>query len=381
MKRVLVTGGAGFIGIHLVKKLLQMNYQITILDNLNPQVHGPNAKLDHSVSPYVDFMQGDIFDYYICEQAVRNQDVIIHLAADTATGQSMYEITKCTNSNITGIANLLQAICNQHTKIDQIVLASSRAVYGEGKYICPQCGIVYPDGRFSEDLKHCIYDPRCPKCSGFLKQTATSEESELKPQSIYGITKMTQELYLRTICKAMNIPYTILRFQNVYGEGQSLINPYTGILSVFSSNIMSGKPIEIFEDGMESRDFVHVEDVVRAVLLATKGEASNTVFNVGTGHNTTILELTKRLYFYFREPPNYHINHMYRLGDIRHNYADISRMKHVLGYEPKVSLEEGLLKFTNWTKQKNFLNNNYEESLNIMKGKGILNLSIQNEDK
>lgn len=372
MKRVLVTGGAGFIGIHLVKKLLEMNYQITILDNLDPQVHGTNAKLDQSVSPHVSFILGDISDYHTCEQAVQNQDIIIHLASDTATGQSMYEITKCTKSNIDGIANLLQAIFNLHTNVNKIVLASSRAVYGEGKYICPKCGIVYPNGRCVEDLKQHIYDPRCPKCNGFLKQTATCEESELKPQSIYGATKITQELYLRTICKEMDIPYTILRFQNVYGEGQSLINPYTGILSIFSSNIMSEKPIEIFEDGQESRDFVHVEDVVRAVLLAVENNTANTIFNVGTGHSTTLLELSKLLYSYYDKHPNYHINHLYRSGDIRHNYADINKIKHILGYEPQLSLEEGLLKFTNWIKQKNYFNNHYEESLNIMKGKGIL---------
>ncbi len=372
MKQILVTGGAGFIGTNLILKLLQMGYHITILDNLEAQVHGQAAKLNPALKPYVSFIKGDIKDYHACEKALKNQNIIIHLAADTATGQSMYEITKCTKSNIIGTANLLQCLSNQHMQLEKFIFASSRAVYGEGKYICPRCGIVYPKGRNIKDLKQRRYELYCPSCHGHIEKMPSDEESILMPQSIYGITKLTQEQYIRVICGALEIPYTILRFQNVYGEGQSLINPYTGILSIFSSRILTGKPIHIFEDGLESRDFIHVQDVVSVILSVLEQDVSEVVLNVGSGRSTSLIELVKLLYRFYDMPVNYKINYKYRLGDIRHNCADINLIHEVLGFTPSISLEEGLLRFTAWARKMNIFEDYYEESLNVMKGKGIL---------
>lgn len=372
MKQILVTGGAGFIGINLIMKLLQTNYHITILDNLEPQVHGHDAKLNPEIEPYVTFIKGDIKDYHVCEQVLKNQDIIIHLAADTATGQSMYDITKCTQSNINGTANLLQCLSNQHMHLEKFIFASSRAVYGEGKYMCPKCGIVYPKGRSVKDIEHHEYEPNCPICHGPIDKMASDESSTLMPQSIYGITKLTQEQYICTICDALEIPYTILRFQNVYGEGQSLTNPYTGILSIFSSRILTGDPIYIFEDGLESRDFIHVQDVVSVILNVLEKDTSKLILNVGSGRSTSLIELAKLLYRLYDMPLNYTINHVYRLGDIRHNYADINLIHKVLGFKPSILLEDGLLRFTTWAKNMNIFENYYEESLKIMKGKGIL---------
>ena len=372
MKQILITGGAGFIGTNLILKLLHMDYHITILDNLEPQVHGQKAKLNPALKPYVSFIKGDINDYYVCKQALQNQNVIIHLAADTATGQSMYEITKCTKSNINGTANLLQCISNQRIQLEKFIFASSRAVYGEGKYICPKCGIVYPKGRYIKDLKQHKYEPYCPICHGYIEKRPSDEDSILAPQSIYGITKLTQEQYIRTICGSLGIPYVILRFQNVYGEGQSLINPYTGILSIFSSRILAGKPIFIFEDGLESRDFIHIQDVVSVILNVLQQDVTEPILNVGTGHSTSLIELVKLLYHFYDMPVNYKINYKYRLGDIRHNYADTNLIYKVLGFTPSVFMEEGILRFTAWAKNMNIFDNYYEKALNIMKGKGVL---------
>lgn len=372
MKKILVTGGTGFIGTNLIIKLLQAGHHVTVLDNLNPQVHGQNATLSPEIEPYVSFIKGNIQDYHICEQALQNQDIVIHLAADTATGQSMYDITKCTQSNINGTANLLQCLSNHRMNLEKFIFASSRAVYGEGKYMCPKCGIVYPKGRNIKDIEQHQYEPYCPICHGLIEKMASDEKSILMPQSIYGITKLTQEQYISTICGALEIPYTILRFQNVYGEGQSLTNPYTGILSIFSSRILTGNPIYIFEDGLESRDFIHVQDVVSAILKVLEKNKSELILNVGSGHSISLIKLVKLLYHIYGFPFNYKINYAYRLGDIRHNYADISLIRETLGFKPSVLLEDGLLKFKAWTRNMSIFENNYEESLNIMKGKGIL---------
>lgn len=372
MKNILITGGAGFIGTNLIKRLLPMGNKITVLDNLDPQVHGINAKVEPDIRPYISFIKGNVDNYHTCEQAVCGQDIIIHLAADTATGQSMYEITKCTKSNINGIANILQAITNQHIKVEKIIFTSSRAVYGEGKYICPNCGVIYPKRRNFEDIKRREYDPPCPVCHCKIKKAATDEDSLLIPQSIYGVTKLTQELYISTVCRSLNIPFVILRLQNVYGEGQSLINPYTGILSIFASRIITGKPIEIFEDGQESRDFIHVQDVIEVIVAVLMRNISNSTINVGSGKSTSVLELVKLLYSSFNIQPNYTINYMYRSGDIRHNYADIKLMHNLLGFTPSISLQNGIARFTNWVNEMDITENYYAEALNTMKGKGIL---------
>ena len=371
--KILVTGGAGFIGTHLVKHLLQTSCHITILDNLDSQVHGENAVLSPEISPYVTFIKGDVCNYEHCTNALADQDMVIHLAADTATGQSMYEINKCTLNNINGTANLLQCMSNSQHTVKKIILASSRAVYGEGKYKCKNCGNVYPSKRKLSDLDKHLYEPKCPKCGRCVEKTATDEESPVKPQSIYGITKLTQEQYISVLCNALGIPYTILRFQNVYGEGQALNNPYTGILSTFSAMITSCQQVRIFEDGLESRDFIHVQDVVTAILKVMKSsKANNKVLNVGSGKSITLIEITEMLYKVFNKVPNYIINNEYRVGDIRHNYANINAIYECLGFFPEITIEEGISRYADWVLRQKIQDNDYYKSLNIMKGKGLL---------
>lgn len=374
MLRILVTGGAGFIGTKLIQCLLKRGHSITVLDKLESQVHGPNPHLDTSIEPYVSFIKGDVNEYSVCCQALNMQDVIIHLVADTATGQSMYEINKCTRSNINGTANLLQCLCNEQHHIQQFILASSRAVYGEGKYFCPNCGTVYPKNRTEADMARHFYELRCPNCCETVEKTATDEASPLEPMSIYGITKLTQEQYISIICKTIGIPYTIFRFQNVYGEGQSLINPYTGILTTFTNRILTKHPVILFEDGLESRDFIHVQDVVTAIMTALdkKERAQNQIFNVGTGKATSLITLLSLLYASYGIEPNYNISHKYRLGDIRHNYADIHFIHDKLGFLPQISLEKGIARYVAWSANADILDNNFEKSIEIMERRGIL---------
>lgn len=353
MDKILITGGAGFIGLNLSLKLLTKGYKITILDNLSDQVHGKNAELPLDLKDKVTFIKGDVRNKNDWRKALLGQDIIIHLAAETGTGQSMYEISKYSEVNIGGTANMLDILVNEKHSIEKIVLASSRAIYGEGKYICKKCGVVYPNNRENEDMKTGDFSVKCPKCNNDkIKLLATDEQSLINPISIYAITKYTQENLISVTCEVLKIPYVILRYQNVYGPGQSLINPYTGILSIFSTRIINGNDIDIFEDGMESRDFVYIDDVVDATIVGIeKKEADYEIFNVGSGNNINILEVARTLKNAYNSKVNIEISGNYRMGDIRHNYADITKIKKKLGYKPKINFKEGIKRFINWVEQ------------------------------
>jgi len=376
MKNVLITGGAGFIGSSIALKLIDSDYNVTVLDNLSPQIHGDNPEdsfLYKRIKNKVNFVKGDVSNRADWEKALVNQDAIIHLAAETGTGQSMYEIEKYTKVNISGTAILLDILTNTKTNVRKVIVASSRAIYGEGKYYCEEHGIVYPHERKERDMLNKDFSNKCPVCGKNVQLKATDEEAKIHPSSIYGITKQVQEQMVLSSCKAINIPAVAYRYQNVYGPGQSLKNPYTGILSIFSTNILHNQPINIFEDGEESRDFVYIDDVVDATIIGLeKDEADYQVFNVGSGKSTTVKQVAELLKMYYKSDSDIKITGNFRLGDIRHNYADISKINKLLGFIPKYEFEEGIKIFTDWVKKENIEKNNfYQESLSEMRKKGL----------
>ena len=348
---ILITGGAGFIGSHFAKMALAAGHAVTILDNLSLQVHGDAP--DFQPMPSVCFVKGDVTVRADVERALANVDTIVHLAAETGTGQSMYEIERYYRVNVQGTALLFDVLANQEHEVDNFVLASSRSVYGEGAYICRSCEPngrrCFPSVRSPQQLAAHDWSPRCPDCFSAAEPAATREDDRLAPASIYAATKLAQEDLVRVACSSLGIPHAILRFQNVFGEGQSLKNPYTGILSIFSTRFRLGLPIDIFEDGEESRDFVHVEDVAAAILKCAESPAAGGVtLNVGRGEPVSVMALARLLGQQLRSDVQPAANNRYRVGDIRHNFADMSRFEAVNGSMPRISLEEGLRRFCDW---------------------------------
>jgi dTDP-L-rhamnose 4-epimerase len=355
MKRVLITGGAGFIGRNLVGYLSQAGgYEITILDNFSSQVHGnrPDSVLFQSLKDHARVIRGDIRCKSDWLRGLEGQDIILHLAAETGTSQSMYEIERYADVNVRGTAILLDCLVNNAHKVSKVVFASSRAVYGEGKYRCEEHGVVYPDERRDADLKRKDFEPKCSFCGKGVLLLPTDEASRVHPSSVYGITKQVQEQMIMMVCTAIDTPCVSLRYQNVYGPGQSLLNPYTGILSIFASRIKNNEDINVFEDGLESRDFVYVDDVVRATVMAVEHEEANgEIFNVGSGVATSILKAAEALRREFSSDTNIFVSGDYRIGDIRHSIADLSKIKHRLSFSPDVSFDEGSRQFVEWVKQ------------------------------
>lgn len=372
---ILITGGAGFIGSNLSLALISKGHNITVLDNLSQQIHGINPKensqLFLSIKNQVNFIEASICDEIMLRKAIGDNEVIVHLAAETGTGQSMYQIKNYTNVNIGGTALLLDILANENHNVKKVIVASSRAIYGEGKYISKKYGIVYPKHRSEGNLNNkkfeCTYHD-----DDNLELCATDEESKIHPSSVYGITKQNQEQMVMTVCPTIGIAPVGFRYQNVYGPGQSLTNPYTGILSIFSTLIKNKKPINIFEDGYESRDFVFIDDVVEATILGIENEAANNeVFNVGTGVQTTVLDVADTLKRNYVSDVDINISGNFRLGDIRHNYADLTKIKTKLNFTPNISFEQGIEKFTNWVNQQAIQESKYEQSIAEMKEKGL----------
>lgn len=375
MKNILITGGAGFIGSRLSIALISKGYFVTILDNLSPQIHGDNP-LENTfykeLQSKTNFIVGDVSNKTDWEKAIQNQDAVIHLAAETGTGQSMYEIEKYSNNNVHATAMLWHLLANTKHTIKKVVVASSRAIYGEGKYHCIIHGTVFPIARKNEDMAVKDFAVKCPVCNNNATLVATTEDSKIHPTSIYGFTKQAQEEMSMIAGKSLNIPVAALRYQNVYGPGQSLSNPYTGILSIFSTRIKNGNDINIFEDGLESRDFVYIDDVVDATILALeKIEANYESFNVGTGVRTDVITIANTLTKLYKSNVKVAISSNYRLGDIRDNFADISKAKQLLGFNPKWTFEKGITEFVNWVNTQEIKEDKYDISIKEMQEKGL----------
>lgn len=376
MDRVLITGGAGFIGSHIAQKLIGKGYEVTVLDKLLEQIHGTDpdktSPLYCSIKDKVRFIKGDVCNKDLLGQSLEDVDYVIHLAAETGTGQSMYEIKRYIDVNIGGTALLLDILTNTKNHVKRVVVAESRAIYGEGKYHCEKCGDVYPTERKDEDMAKGDFECHCPKCGGKVTLVATTEDSAIHPSSVYGIGKQVQGQLVHLICKNIGIESVSFRYQNVYGPGQSLTNPYTGILSIFSNRIKSHKGINIFEDGKETRDFVYIDDVVDATIAGMEvPEANGHVFNVGTGIATDILTVAQTLCKHYCIEVPLTISGNYRLGDIRHNYADITLARQILGFESKWTFDAGIKQFTDWVNHQDLQTDNYEASLEEMKKKGL----------
>ena len=371
-KNVLITGGAGFIGSNLSLKLIDKGYSVTVLDNLSPQIHDNDSPLYKSIKDKVKFILGTVLSYDDWKSALVGIDVVVHLAAETGTGQSMYEIQKYTDVNIKGTSIFLDILANEEHTVKKMIIASSRSIYGEGKYNCPDDGIVYPKDRIDSDMAKGDFAVKCPVCNKNAELLATDETSKIHPSSIYGITKQVQEQMFMVMGKSLDIPAVAFRYQNVYGAGQSLSNPYTGILSIFSTRIKNGNDITIFEDGKESRDFVYIDDIVDATILGIeKDEANYEVFNVGLGKAIDVLTVANTLVNEYSSHSKVDISGNYRLGDIRDNYADLTQIKNKLGFEPKVGFEEGINRFVKWVNLQEVSEDKYEKSITEMKEKGL----------
>lgn len=373
---ILVTGGAGFIGSHVVRLLLDKGYGVTVLDALTEQVHGPQPEtqspLYQSIRDRVRFIHGSVTQRDDWTEALTDCQAIIHLAAETGTGQSMYEIDHYVQTNVQGTALMLDVLCHQPHTIKKVVVASSRAIYGEGQYHCDTCGTVYPTTRRDQDMQQGRFECTCPHCGQPVHMVPTQESCLIHPTSVYGITKHTQEELVMTACPALGIAPVALRYQNVYGAGQSLSNPYTGILSIFYTRLKNGNGLSIFEDGHETRDFVYIDDVARATVAAVEmPTADGYVFNIGTGVATDVLTVAHTLAHHAGDPNKIAVTGHYRLGDIRHNVADLSLARERLHYEPRISFEEGMARFTQWADQQDVQPDRYEQSIREMKEKGL----------
>ncbi len=349
-EKILVTGGAGFIGSFLVDALIERGHTVRVYDALVPQVHGPEQAVPDYLNPAAEFIKGDVRDREALRQALDGIDVVFHLAATVGVGQSMYQIRYYTEMNTLGGATLLDLLANTKHRVRKVIVASSMSIYGEGKYECAGCGVVYPRLRPEGQLQARAWEVKCPHCGQDVRPIPTDEAKPLFPTSIYAVTKRDHEEMFLCTGLAYGLPTVALRFFNVYGPRQALSNPYTGVMAIFSSRLLNRQPPVIYEDGLQSRDFVHISDIVRGLLLAMdRPEADYQVLNLGTGVPTTILHVAELLSQHLTggeiKPL---IRHQYRAGDIRHCYADLSRTRQMLGFEPRVPLQEGIGDLLAW---------------------------------
>lgn len=377
MKRILITGGAGFIGSNLSMALFKKGYEITVLDTLSEQIHGTEPKsspLFLSIQDKVRFIQGSVCERTVLAEALVGQDTVIHLAAETGTGQSMYQVDHYTQVNIQGTALMLDILGNDKNHgIKRIIVASSRSIYGEGKYVDAGGHPTYPLHRNEADMQVGRFELYDPHTKLMLNPVATDEDSFIHPSSVYGITKQVQEQLVMTVCPLLGIQPVALRYQNVYGPGQSLTNPYTGILSIFSNIIMQNGALNIFEDGLESRDFVFIDDVVDATIRSMEYEsAAGQIFNVGSGVQTTVLSVVKHLKKSFGVDVPTQVTGNFRLGDIRHNYADLTKIFNLLSFKPQVNFSEGITRFVAWAINQGPQNSAYEKSISEIKKRGLM---------
>lgn len=345
-KKVLITGGAGFIGSHLADELLQSGYEVCVLDNLSPQVHGPGGNRPEYLSADVELILADVRDREAVTKALRGINAIFHFAARVGVGQSMYEVADYTCVNNQGTATLLQALIDH--PVEKLIVASSMSLYGEGLYLTPR-GDFHPGSERSlNQLK--AHDWELHDVDGDVLKPVPTPESKLPTlASVYALSKYDQERLCLMIGRAYQIPTVALRFFNVYGTRQALSNPYTGVMAIFASRLMNHNAPRIFEDGLQRRDFVSVHDVARACRLAIESAAADVVFNIGSGRNYTIRELAERIATVMGKPEiEPEITEKYRVGDVRHCFADITLARRDLGYEPQVSLDHGLEELMQW---------------------------------
>ena len=347
MKCVLITGGAGFIGSHLADELLSSGYRVRVLDELIEQVHGPDAARPDYLDPEVELQVGSVCDREAVARALEGVDFVYHLAARVGVGQSMYQIVDYAEVNDVGTAVLLELLSER--PVERLVVASSMSVYGEGLYRTAGGELVHGVSRPRRQLERHDWEVYGEQGEP-LEPVPTPESKQPELSSVYALSKYDQERLCLMIGDAYSIPTVALRFFNVYGTRQALSNPYTGVLAIFASRLLNGEPPLLFEDGYQQRDFVHVSDVVTACRLALETpEAAGRVFNVASGRSYTVRGIAERITNVLGiEGLEPEVTGRYRVGDIRHCFADVTLARQVLGYEPRVDLEEGLVDLATW---------------------------------
>lgn len=355
-KKILITGGAGFVGSHLADRLLASGYEVRALDCLLPQVHGEAMVRPEYLSEEVELVVGDMRDAHVVQQALKGIDAVYHLAATVGVGQSMYEIEHYTAANGVGTAVLLEALAKQ--RVERLVVASSMSIYGEGHYRTPGGQVVEGTERPLEQLKARDWEVHGLDGETLVPVPTTESKTPALP-SVYAISKYHQEKLCMVVGRAYDIPTVALRFFNIFGTRQALSNPYTGVLAIFASRFLNGRAPLINEDGLQQRDFVSVQDIAQSLQLSLEvPDAAGQVFNIGSGHPYTIRQVAEMMARVMgKDYLEAEITGRYRMGDIRNCFADISHAQNVLGYQPQITLEEGLVELAEWVESQTATDN------------------------
>ena len=347
--RTLVTGGLGFIGSHLVHRLLSQGDEVVVLDSIEEQVHGSGAP---TVPDGVAFFEGNVGDPRVSARALAGVDRVVHLAAVVGVGQSMYEIDRYVRQNTQATATFLEQLIGVRDRVERLVVASSMSIYGEGEYECADHGRVAPGPRSEDQLRERAWEVRCPECQTVVRPVGTRESKPLIPTSVYAVTKRDHEELSLVVGAAYGIPAVALRFFNVYGPGQALSNPYTGVAAIFASRLLNGRAPVIFEDGAQSRDFIHVSDIVEGIVRALSAtDAVGRSLNLGTGKVSSVIDVARALAAGLDVDVEPVVNGQYRAGDIRHCYADTNAAQRLLDFRAKVTLEDGMGDLVRWLSQ------------------------------
>jgi dTDP-L-rhamnose 4-epimerase len=372
---VLITGGAGFIGSHTADRLLEIGYRVRVLDSLIGQVHGEHLRRPDYLDARVELHVGDVRDPSAVENALEGVAYVYHLAAQTGVGQSMYEVRDYFSTNILGTAQLWEAVQQRPEQIRRIVLASSRAIYGEGRYYCYRCGDVFPEPRSVDQLLVGNWWHNCPVCGSRLEARATDEASPPHPVSVYGLTKRMQEDVCKLMGRTLGISVTVLRYFNVYGPRQSLNNPYTGLIPMFCARIKNERPLVLYEEGVPLRDFVHIDDVVDASVAALDRPGAYEEVNVGSGRAISLTQLAETLCSVLDFPCRIELTKRFRVGDILCCYANLDRSARLVGHDQRIDFKAGVETMVSWLDAQE-VEDRSEEAERELRQKGVLREGI-----
>ena len=368
---VLITGGAGFIGSHTADRLLEAGYRVRVLDLLTAQVHGEGGRRPSYLNSRVELHIGDVRDPAAIDQALDDVSYVYHFAADTGVGQSMYAVAQYFSTNVHGTVQLWEGIQKRPGQIKRVVLSSSRAIYGEGRYSCVSCGDMVPDQRSEEQLIRADWSHHCPMCSAELESRVTDESTPPRPVSVYGLTKNIQEDICRLMANTLGVPVVILRYFNVYGPRQSVTNPYTGVIPMFCTRVRSGRAIQLYEEGVPLRDFVHVYDVVNANVAALSLEGAVNVVNVGSGTALSLRQVAEILCDALGVTPNIQLTTRFRIGDILGCYASLDRSTRLVGSNSRISFRDGLTTLLPWLETQTVVDRSEQVEAEL-RSKGVL---------